>query len=108
MAPYEGLAPDQIVRALRGAAGGRVDEKSKLWTDGGDAFLYHTGIILRALVDHEMAYRSWCSAKLEGLERAQLMRSLSWSNSASWTRTWPRLRHCSSGSPNRSPSIESL
>lgn len=72
VAPYEGLAPDQIVRALRGAAGGRVDEKSKLWTDGGDAFLYHTGIILRALVDHEMAYRSWCSAKLEGLERAQL------------------------------------
>ncbi|WP_422353539.1 TraM recognition domain-containing protein [Stenotrophomonas sp. AR026] len=70
--PYEGLAPDQIVRALRGAAGGRVDEKSKLWTDGGDAFLYHTGIILRALVDHEMAYRSWCSAKLEGLERAQM------------------------------------
>lgn len=70
--PYEGLAPDQIVRALRGAAGGRVDEKSKLWTDGGDAFLYHTGIILRALVDHEMAYRSWCSAKLVGLERAQL------------------------------------
>ncbi|PSD19074.1 hypothetical protein C7E19_01745 [Stenotrophomonas maltophilia] len=70
--PYEGLAPDQIVRALRGAAGGRVDEKSKLWTDGGDAFLYHTGIILRALVDHETAYRSWCSAKLEGLERAQL------------------------------------
>ena len=70
--PYEGLAPDQIVRALRGASGGRVDEKSKLWTDGGDAFLYHTGIILRALVDHEMAYRSWCSAKLEGLERAQL------------------------------------
>lgn len=72
VAPYEGLAPDQVVRALRGAAGGRVDEKSKLWTDGGDAFLYHTGIILRALVDHEMAYRSWCSAKLEGLERAQL------------------------------------
>lgn len=72
VAPYEGLAPDQIVRALRGAAGGRVDEKSKLWTDGGDAFLYHTGIILRALVDHEMAYRSWCSAKLEGLERAQM------------------------------------
>lgn len=72
VAPYEGLAPDQIVRALRGAAGGRVDEKSKLWTDGGDAFLYHTGIILRALVDHEMAYRSWCSAKLEELERAQL------------------------------------
>lgn len=70
--PYEGLAPDQIVRALRGASGGRVDEKSKLWTDGGDAFLYHTGIILRALVDHEMAYRSWCSAKLEGLERAQM------------------------------------
>ncbi|HEL7666957.1 TPA: TraM recognition domain-containing protein [Stenotrophomonas maltophilia] len=70
--PYEGLAPDQIVRALRGASGGRVDEKSKLWTDGGDAFLYHTGIILRALVDHELAYRSWCSAKLEGLERAQL------------------------------------
>ncbi len=70
--PYEGLAPDQIVRALRGASGGRVDEKSKLWTDGGDAFLYHTGIILRALVDHEMAYRSWCSAKLVGLERAQL------------------------------------
>ena len=30
--PYEGLAPDQIVRALRGASGGRVDEKSKLWT----------------------------------------------------------------------------
>lgn len=72
VAPYEGLAPDQIVRALRGAAGGRVDEKSKLWTDGGDAFLYHTGIILRALVDHELAYRSWCSAKLEGLERAQM------------------------------------
>ncbi|RRU85024.1 hypothetical protein EGJ24_08205 [Stenotrophomonas maltophilia] len=72
VAPYEELAPDQVVRALRGAAGGRVDEKSKLWTDGGDAFLYHTGIILRALVDHEMAYRSWCSAKLEGLERAQL------------------------------------
>lgn len=70
--PYEGLAPDQIVRALRGAAGGRVDESSKLWMDGGDAFLYHTGIILRALVDHEMAYRSWCSAKLEGLERAQM------------------------------------
>lgn len=70
--PYEGLAPDQIVRALRGASGGRVDEKSKLWTDGGDAFLYHTGIILRALVDHELAYKSWCSAKLEGLERAQL------------------------------------
>ncbi|WP_251476068.1 TraM recognition domain-containing protein [Stenotrophomonas lactitubi] len=70
--PYEGLAPDQIVRALRGASGGRVDEKSKLWTDGGDAFLYHTGIILCALVEHEMAYRSWCSAKLEGLERAQL------------------------------------
>ncbi|KAG1437336.1 hypothetical protein G6F57_020291 [Rhizopus arrhizus] len=32
--PYEGLAPDQIVRALRGAAGGRVDESSKLWMDG--------------------------------------------------------------------------
>lgn len=70
--PYEGLAPDQIVRALRGASGGRVDESSKFWMDGGDAFLYHTGIILRALVDHEMAYRSWCSATLEGLERAQM------------------------------------
>jgi len=71
--PYEGLEPDQIVKALRGASGGVVDEKSKLWSDGGDAFLYHTGIILKALVEHEKVYRAWCMAKIDGLEQSQLL-----------------------------------
>ncbi len=76
VAPYEGLEPDQIVKALRGASGGVVDEKSKLWSDGGDAFLYHTGIILKALVEHEKTYRAWCMAKLDGLEQSQLLLNL--------------------------------
>jgi hypothetical protein len=46
--------------------------KSKLWSDGGDAFLFHTGIILKAACEHE-AYRDFCIAKLEGLEHARLM-----------------------------------
>ncbi len=71
--PYEGLEPDQITKALRGATGGKVDEKSKLWSDGGDAFLFHTGIILKAACQHEQAYRNFCIAKLEGLEHARLM-----------------------------------
>ncbi len=74
--PYEGLEPDQIVKALRGASGGVVDEKSKLWSDGGDAFIYHTGIILKALVEHEKTYRAWCMAKLDGLEESQLLLKL--------------------------------
>lgn len=74
--PYEGLEPDQIVKALRGASGGVVDEKSKLWSDGGDAFIYHTGIILKALVEHEKTYRAWCMAKLDGLEQSQLLLKL--------------------------------
>jgi len=74
--PYEGLEPDQIVKALRGASGGVVDEKSKLWSDGGDAFLYHTGIILKALVEHEKAYRAWCMAKISGLEQSHLLLQL--------------------------------
>ncbi len=74
--PYEGLEPDQIVKALRGASGGVVDEKSKLWSDGGDAFLYHTGIILKALVEHEKVYRAWCMAKIDGLEQVQLLLKL--------------------------------
>ncbi|HHA2444916.1 TPA: TraM recognition domain-containing protein [Stenotrophomonas maltophilia] len=74
--PYEGLEPDQIVKALRGASGGVVDEKSKLWSDGGDAFLYHTGIILKALVEHEKVYRAWCMAKISGLEQSHLLLQL--------------------------------
>jgi hypothetical protein len=74
--PYEGLEPDQIVKALRGASGGVVDEKSKLWSDGGDAFLYHTGIILKALVEHEKVYRAWCMAKIDGLEQSHLLLKL--------------------------------
>ncbi|UBB22794.1 TraM recognition domain-containing protein [Stenotrophomonas maltophilia] len=73
VAPYEGLEPDQITKALRGATGGKVDEKSKLWSDGGDAFLFHTGIVLKAACEHEQAYRDFCIAKLEGLEHARLM-----------------------------------
>lgn len=72
VAPYEGLEPDQITKALRGAAGGKVDEKSKLWSDGGDAFLFHTGIILKAACQHEQAYRDFCIAKLESLEHVRL------------------------------------
>ncbi len=68
--PYEGLEPDQIVKALRGASGGVVDENSKLWADGGDAFIYHTGVILKALVQHEKTYRAWCMAKIDGLEQS--------------------------------------
>lgn len=74
--PYEGLEPDQIVKALRGASGGVVDENSKLWSDGGDAFLYHTGIILKALVEHEETYRAWCMAKIDGLEQSHLLLQL--------------------------------
>lgn len=76
VAPYEGLEPDQIVKALRGASGGVVDEESKLWTDGGDAFLYHTGVILKALVEHEKTYRAWCTAKIDGLEQSHLLLQL--------------------------------
>lgn len=70
VAPYEGLEPDQIVKALRGASGGEVDPDSKLWADGGDAFIYHTGVILKALVQHEKTYRAWCMAKIDGLEQS--------------------------------------
>lgn len=73
VAPYEGLEPDQIVKALRGASGGKVDEKSKLWSDGGDAFLFHTGILMKAACQHEQAYRDFCIAKLEALEHVRLM-----------------------------------
>ncbi len=73
VAPYEGLEPDQITKALRGATGGKVDEKSKLWSDGGDAFLFHTGIILKAACHHDQAYRDFCIAKLEALEHIRLM-----------------------------------
>jgi len=72
VAPYEGLEPDQIVKALRGASGAATDERSKLWNDGGDAYLYHTAIIMKALVQHEQAYRAHSLAKLEGLERERL------------------------------------
>lgn len=72
VAPYEGLEPDQIVKALRGANGATADERAKLWNDGGDAVLYHTAIIMKALVQHEQAYRAHTLAKLEGLERERL------------------------------------
>ncbi|UKE46234.1 TraM recognition domain-containing protein [Xanthomonas cerealis] len=72
VAPYEGLEPDQITKALRGATGGKVDERSKLWSDGGDAFLFHTGIILKAACQHDQAYRDFCIAKLEALEHVRL------------------------------------
>jgi len=72
VAPYEGLEPDQIVKALRGASGATTDERSKLWNDGGDAYLYHTAILLKALVQHEQSYRAHSLAKLDGLERERL------------------------------------
>ena len=71
--PLRGPGAGSSHQGLRGATGGKVDEKSKLWSDGGDAFLFHTGIILKAACEHEQAYRDFCIAKLEGLEHARLM-----------------------------------
>jgi hypothetical protein len=72
VAPYEGLEPHQVTKALRGATGGRVDEKSKLWSDGGDAFIFHTLTILKGACQHEQAYRAFAIAKLEALEHVRL------------------------------------
>ena len=62
VAPYEGLEPDQIVKALRGAGGAVIDDRAKLWQEGGDGVLYHTAIIMKALkgVD-EVAYVRYAS-----------------------------------------------
>lgn len=72
VAPYEGLEPDQIVKALRGAGGAVIDDRAKLWQEGGDGVLYHTAIIMKALKEHEQAYRAHSLAKLDGLERERL------------------------------------